>query len=126
MQRSLMGHSPSYTAIISLIVKCLTNFCFSLKTDLATFSLHVCEHIVLVERDWLMKTQKDDGDWWNPARIAFLDIPFLRSCSPTNRARLLTALVYKLRDLLHKIHFLTALKTLDTTYKQRLVGEQIR
>ena len=43
-----------------------------------------------------------------------------------NRARLLTALVYKPRDLLHKIHFLTALKTLDATYKQRLVGEQIR
>ena len=46
--------------------------------------------------------------------------------SPTNRARLLTALVNKLQDLLHKIHFLTALKTLDTTYKQRLVDERIR
>ena len=49
-----------------------------------------------------------------------------RTCSPTNRARLLTALVYKPRDLLHKIYFLTALKTLDTTYKQRLVDERIR
>ena len=49
-----------------------------------------------------------------------------RTRSPTNCACLLTALIYKLLDLLHKIHFLTALKTLDTTYKQRLVGERIR
>ena len=49
-----------------------------------------------------------------------------RTRSPTNRARLLTALVYKPPDLLHKMHFLTTLKTLDTTYKQRLVDERIR
>ena len=48
-----------------------------------------------------------------------------RTCSPTNRARLLTALVYKPRDLLHKIYFSTAMKTLDTTYKHRLVDERI-
>ena len=39
-----------------------------------------------------------------------------RTCSSTNCARLLPALVYKPRDLLHKIHFLTALKTLDMRY----------
>ena len=51
-----------------------------------------------------------------------------RTRASTNRARLLTALVYKPRDLLHKIHLLTALKTLDMRYKQRLsiVDERIQ
>ena len=51
---------------------------------------------------------------------------YYRTRASTNRARLLTALVYKPRDLLHKIHLLTALKTLDMRYKQRLVDARVR
>ena len=62
-------------------------------------------------------------------RLALASMMYIkyRTHSSTKRARLLlAALVYELRVLLHKIHLLTALKTLDMRYKLRLGDEPIR